>query len=82
MQVPVIIPYIVLLVSAYLVVGPVINKPQWEYLYATAFILTGLLVYVPFVKWSYSLPFMGKSTSFTKPLRFIRMKVNVRGIVV
>ncbi|KPJ19214.1 B(0,+)-type amino acid transporter 1, partial [Papilio machaon] len=63
-KVPVIIPYIVLLVSAYLVVGPVINKPQWEYLYATAFILTGLLVYVPFVKWSYSLPFMDKITVF------------------
>ncbi|XP_013167118.1 PREDICTED: b(0,+)-type amino acid transporter 1-like isoform X2 [Papilio xuthus] len=63
-KVPVIIPYIVLLVSVYLVVGPVINKPQWEYLYATAFILTGLLVYVPFVKWSYSLPFMDKITVF------------------
>ncbi|KAI8429758.1 hypothetical protein MSG28_000305 [Choristoneura fumiferana] len=63
-KVPIIIPYIVLLVSAYLVVAPIIDKPQWEYLYATGFIFGGLLVYLPFVKWGYSLPFMDKITVF------------------
>lgn len=58
-QVPIIIPYTVLLVSSYLVIAPIVDKPQWEYLYATGFIFGGLLVYVPFVKWGYSLPFMG-----------------------
>lgn len=59
---PIIIPYVVLLVSTYLVVAPIVDKPQWEYLYAAAFIFAGLLVYVPFVKWGYSLPFMGENT--------------------
>ncbi|KAG6447621.1 b(0,+)-type amino acid transporter 1-like isoform X2 [Manduca sexta] len=63
-KVPIIIPYIVLLVSTYLVIGPILDKPQWEYLYAAAFILGGLLVYLPFVKWGYSLPFMDKITVF------------------
>ncbi|KAF9795219.1 hypothetical protein SFRURICE_004591 [Spodoptera frugiperda] len=63
-KVPIIIPYVVLLVSTYLVVAPIVDKPQWEYLYATAFIFGGLLVYVPFVKWGYSLPFMDKITVF------------------
>ncbi|XP_045760979.1 b(0,+)-type amino acid transporter 1-like isoform X3 [Maniola jurtina] len=63
-KVPIIIPYAVLLVSAYLVVAPIIDKPQWEYLYAGGFILGGLLVYVPFVKWGYELPFMDKITVF------------------
>ncbi|KOB74264.1 Cationic amino acid transporter [Operophtera brumata] len=42
--VPIIIPYIVLFVSTYLVVAPIVDKPQWEYLYAAAFICTGMLV--------------------------------------
>ncbi|CAH2068491.1 unnamed protein product, partial [Iphiclides podalirius] len=63
-KVPIIIPYIVLLVSSYLVVAPIIDKPQWEYLYAASFILGGLLVYIPFVKLGYSLPFMDKITVF------------------
>lgn len=61
LKVPIIIPYVVLLVSTYLVVAPIVDKPQWEYLYATGFICAGGLVYVPFVKWGYSLPFMGKN---------------------
>jgi solute carrier family 7 (L-type amino acid transporter), member 9/15 len=60
--VPIVIPYLVLLISTYLVIAPIIEKPQWEYLYATGFIFGGLLVYVPFVKWGFSLPFMGMYT--------------------
>lgn len=63
-KVPMIIPILVLVVSTYLVVAPIVDKPQWEYLYATVFIFAGLLIYVPFVKWGLSLPFMDKITVF------------------
>lgn len=57
---PIIIPYVVLIVSIYLVIGPIIDKPQIEYLYALMFILTGLVFYVPFVKLGMTPRFMGK----------------------
>lgn len=59
-KVPIIIPYLVLIVSAYLVVGPIIDKPQIEYLYAVFFILAGLVFYLPFVKWGMTPKFMRK----------------------
>ncbi|KAH9529449.1 b(0,+)-type amino acid transporter 1, partial [Dermatophagoides farinae] len=45
------LPIIVFLISIYLVIGPIIQNPQIEYLYATLYIVSGLLVYVPFVKY-------------------------------
>lgn len=57
---PIIIPYLVLIVSIYLVIGPIIDKPQIEYLYAVMFILAGLIFYVPFVKLGMTPRFMGK----------------------
>lgn len=59
-QVPIVIPYIVLIISIYLVIGPIIDKPQIEYLYAVLFILAGLIFYVPFVKMGMTPRFMGK----------------------
>lgn len=58
---PIIIPYLVLIISIYLVIGPIIDKPQIEYLYALAFIMTGLIFYVPFVKFGLTPRFMGKT---------------------
>lgn len=59
-QVPIVIPYIVLIISIYLVIGPIIDKPQIEYMYAVLFILAGLIFYVPFVKMGMTPRFMGK----------------------
>lgn len=59
-KVPIIIPIIVLVISAYLVVGPIIDKPQMEYLYAILFILFGGLLYIPFVHWRLHPRFMSK----------------------
>lgn len=59
-KVPIIIPYVVLIISVYLVVGPIIDKPQIEYLYAVLFILAGLVFYVPFVKMGMTPRFMGE----------------------
>lgn len=59
-KVPIIIPYLVLIISIYLVIGPIIDNPQIEYLYALGFILAGLIFYVPFVKFGMTPRFMSK----------------------
>ena len=59
-QVPIVIPVLVLVVSIYLVVGPIIDSPKIEYLYATLFIVAGLIFYFPFVLWRKVVPGMGK----------------------
>lgn len=56
---PLVIPVLVLVISAYLIVAPIIDKPQIEYLYAAGFICAGMLVYLPFVKFGYVPKFMG-----------------------
>ncbi|XP_042907812.1 b(0,+)-type amino acid transporter 1 isoform X2 [Parasteatoda tepidariorum] len=63
-KVPIVIAYIVLLVSIYLVVAPIIEDPQIEYLYASVFILSGLFVYIPFVYYKLKLNIMGNITIF------------------
>ncbi len=49
-----------LIVSLYLVVAPIIDEPQIEFLYAAIFILTGLIFYIPFVHYKKTLPGMSK----------------------
>lgn len=58
-QVPIIIPFIVLGISLYLIVAPIIDTPQIEYLYATFFILAGFIFYVPFVYYGFTTTTMG-----------------------
>lgn len=48
-QVPIFIPILVLLVAVFLVLAPIIDNPQLEYLYVTLFILSGVLIYFPFI---------------------------------
>jgi len=57
--VPIVIPVIVLIISVYLVIGPIVDNPKIEYLYATLFILAGFLLYIPFVYYKLVLPGMG-----------------------
>lgn len=57
---PIIIPWVMLIASAYLVIAPIIDKPEWEYLYATMFIVAGLIFYIPFVQYKLTIKFMGK----------------------
>ncbi|XP_065169414.1 b(0,+)-type amino acid transporter 1 isoform X1 [Atheta coriaria] len=67
-KVPIIIPVLVLVVSIYLVVGPIVDKPTIEYLYAASFILSGMIFYVPFVHYKMHIPFMGRITVFLQML--------------
>ncbi|XP_038556749.1 b(0,+)-type amino acid transporter 1 isoform X3 [Micropterus salmoides] len=48
-KVPIVIPCLMVLVSCYLVLAPIIDKPELEYLYCTIFIFSGLLLYYPFI---------------------------------
>jgi L-type amino acid transporter 9 len=57
--VPIIIPVVVLAISAYLIAAPIIENPQIEYLYAGLFIVAGLIFYVPFVHYAIVPSFMG-----------------------
>ncbi|XP_073981567.1 L-type amino acid transporter sobremesa isoform X1 [Rhodnius prolixus] len=67
-KVPIIIPIIVLGISMYLIVAPIIDTPQIEYLYASFFILGGLIFYIPFVYYGVSSPFMERFTVFCQLL--------------
>ncbi|RXG54200.1 b(0,+)-type amino acid transporter 1 [Armadillidium vulgare] len=59
-KVPIFIPILVLVISIYLVIAPIIDSPQIEYLYAAVFIVAGLFFYFPFVLYQKSLPGMVK----------------------
>ncbi|XP_011345702.1 b(0,+)-type amino acid transporter 1 isoform X2 [Ooceraea biroi] len=65
---PLVIPVLVLVISAYLIVAPIIDKPQIEYLYAAGFIGAGMLVYLPFVKFGYVPKFMEGINAFLQML--------------
>lgn len=68
LQIPIFIPYLVLIISIYLVVGPIIDKPTIEYFYASMFIFAGLFFYFPFVKYGYHPAIMDKITVFCQLL--------------
>ncbi|XP_054710188.1 b(0,+)-type amino acid transporter 1-like [Uloborus diversus] len=63
-KVPIWIAYVVLVISVFLVVAPIVENPQIEYLYASSFVLSGLLVYIPFVHYKLHLNIMGNITIF------------------
>ena len=61
-KVPIIVPVLVLIVSAYLVVAPIIDNPKIEYIYSIIFMVSGALIYVPFVMYRMKTPFLSKIT--------------------
>ncbi|KAB5526040.1 hypothetical protein PHYPO_G00147140 [Pangasianodon hypophthalmus] len=52
-KVPIVIPAVVVVVACYLVLAPIIEKPEIEYLYCAVFILSGLIIYFPFVYYKF-----------------------------
>ncbi|XP_066498564.1 b(0,+)-type amino acid transporter 1 [Hoplias malabaricus] len=62
--VPILIPILVLLAAAFLVLAPIIDNPQIEYLYVTLFILSGLLIYIPFIHYKLFPGLLDKLTVF------------------
>lgn len=61
---PIVIPIIVLIISIYLVIAPIVDNPQIEYLYSILFMVFGAIMYLPFVHFGYVFKFMDKLTSF------------------
>jgi len=54
-----VIPVLVVVISIFLVVSPVIDSPRVEYLYAIGFIVLGFLVYFPCCHYKFVMPGMG-----------------------
>uniref|UniRef100_A0A8C5AQC4 Solute carrier family 7 member 9 n=1 Tax=Gadus morhua TaxID=8049 RepID=A0A8C5AQC4_GADMO len=48
-RIPIVFAVLMVLISCYLVLAPIIDKPEMEYLYCTMFIFSGLVLYYPFV---------------------------------
>ncbi|XP_050399174.1 b(0,+)-type amino acid transporter 1 isoform X3 [Patella vulgata] len=63
-KVPIFIPVFVLLCSIYLIIGPIVDNPKIEFLYAFLFVISGMIFYVPFVHFKLQLPGMDKFTTF------------------
>lgn len=61
-QVPIIIPIIVLMAAVYLVLAPIIDQPQIEILYIVLFIFSGIIFYVPLVRFKYHPRFLQRVT--------------------
>ena len=53
-----------LIISLYLVIAPIVDNPQIEYLYSIIFMAVGAVLYVPFVYLGYVFKFMDKVTTF------------------
>ncbi|XP_035529229.1 b(0,+)-type amino acid transporter 1 isoform X3 [Morone saxatilis] len=63
-KVPIILPILVLIAAIFLVLAPIIDDPQIEYLYVTLFILSGAIVYVPFIHYKLCPGLLTKLTVF------------------
>ncbi|KAJ6659244.1 hypothetical protein lerEdw1_019290 [Lerista edwardsae] len=61
-KVPIIIPIIFLMASVYLVLAPIIDQPQIEFLYVILFILSGIIFYFPLVHFKCHPRFLRKLT--------------------
>uniref|UniRef100_UPI00358F40A9 B(0,+)-type amino acid transporter 1 n=1 Tax=Myxine glutinosa TaxID=7769 RepID=UPI00358F40A9 len=57
-KVPIVIPGLVMIVSVYLVLAPIVVNPELPYLYCFLFIMAGLLFYIPFVHFKISFKFI------------------------
>ncbi|XP_020037649.1 B(0,+)-type amino acid transporter 1 [Castor canadensis] len=53
-KVPLVIPILVILMSVFLIVAPIISEPAWEYLYCVVFIFSGLIFYFLFVHYKFA----------------------------
>lgn len=65
------VPILFVLIAIYLVIGPIIESPQIELLYAFLFIIGGLVFYFPFVYFKLKIKGFGKIlTSVSANRRF------------
>ena len=70
LQVPIVVPIIVVIYSTYLVLVPLIYLPSPEYTYVLIFMAIGLSLYFMFVYGKLRIPCIGKFTIYTCGNRF------------
>ncbi|XDV42694.1 hypothetical protein PO909_011312 [Leuciscus waleckii] len=63
-SVPIIIPILVLLAAVFLVLAPIIDDPQIEYLYVILFIMSSSMIYIPFIHFKLFPGLLNKLTVF------------------
>ncbi|XP_028293398.1 b(0,+)-type amino acid transporter 1 [Gouania willdenowi] len=63
-KVPILLPILVLIAAVFLVLAPIIDNPQIEYLYVTIFILSGVIIYIPFIHYKVCPELLTKLTVF------------------
>ncbi|XP_068573782.1 b(0,+)-type amino acid transporter 1 isoform X2 [Cebidichthys violaceus] len=63
-KVPIILPILVIIVAVFLVLAPIVDNPQIEYLYVTLFIFSGAIVYIPFIHYKLCPGLLTKLTVF------------------
>ncbi|XP_061650291.1 b(0,+)-type amino acid transporter 1-like isoform X1 [Phyllopteryx taeniolatus] len=63
-RVPIILPILVLIAAVFLVLAPIIDNPQIEYLYVTLFIFSGVIIYIPFIHYKLCPGLLTKLTIF------------------
>nr|XP_006626415.2 PREDICTED: b(0,+)-type amino acid transporter 1-like [Lepisosteus oculatus] len=63
-KVPFIIPIMVLIAAVLLVLAPIVDNPQIEYLYVTLFIISGIFIYIPFIHFKLCPGVFNKATVF------------------
>ncbi|KAI3377765.1 hypothetical protein L3Q82_008908, partial [Scortum barcoo] len=82
-KVPIVIAWLMVLVSCYLVLAPIIDKPDLEYLYCTVFIFSGLLIYYPFihlkVEWADKLMSTGSMRRSLQPTQVAQVVQLIQG---
>merc|ERR1719187_1175625 len=76
---PILIPVIVLIISVYLVIAPIVDNPQIEYLYSILFMVSGAILYIPFVHFGYVFKFMDKLTTFLQLMLYIAPPCGIDG---
>merc|ERR1719193_2780705 len=62
-KVPIVIPVVVLIISVYLVIAPIVDDPKVDYMRSIGFMVFGALLYIPFVHFGYVFTFMERLTT-------------------
>lgn len=58
------IPILVLIAAIFLVLAPIVDNPQIEYLYVSLFIFSGILIYIPVIHYKLCPGVLNKVTLF------------------
>ncbi|MBN3301243.1 b(0,+)-type amino acid transporter 1 [Amia ocellicauda] len=67
-KVPIVFPIIMLIAAVFLVLSPIVDNPQIEYLYVILFIVSGTFIYIPFVHFKLCPGLLTKATLFLQLL--------------